>query len=325
MEYLILNEESIPFKSVADANEKFPLFIKIVSEALANRIKSIRVSENIGKSWFEIAVCKDLPLREWLKGQNDKEFERKVKSFVSMTESPQIPVEWEPLKNRFDLCYFYLSKRTDLALHSLGATYLLAQLAISYSSEDIWRNNLIELIKHEIIAEDFIEEKVIVKNTAEYSDWLFHLLDIENQRKESFRKGNELWNKKAIEFPNLVFCGKSEDDLKNLSVSDTVFNQLWIVLKSLNKYCIETNIDFSLKSLLEKTKLEISDESDSVKSNPKFSIYRTFTVNGKSKFFGYHVKSFSGEMRLHFLTDSENRKIFIGYFGKHLPTKKFPK
>ncbi len=71
--------------------------------------------------------------------------------------------------------------------------------------------------------------------------------------------------------------------------------------------------------------LDISDESESVKQNPKFAIHRKFNVNGVPLFFGYHVKNFSGEMRLHFLPDKENKKILIAYFGKHLPTKKVPK
>lgn len=325
MEYLILNEESIPFNSIATANEKFPIFINIVSEALAKRIKAIRVSESIGNSWFEIPVCANLPLREWLKGQNDKEFDRKVKSFISKTEIPQIPNDLYPLRDRFEVCDFYLSGRDDLVIPSLGITFLLSQLAISYSSDVIWRSNFINIIKYEIIKDDFTEEIVTVKNVSEQDDWLIHLSDVENQRKESLRKGNELWKNKEIEFPNLVFCGKSENNLKGLSISDVLFNQLWSALEKLNNYCNETNCDFSLNSIKETTKLEISDESDSVKQNPKFAIHRIFVVNGEREFFGFHVKNFSGEMRLQFLTDNVNKKIIIGYFGKHLPTKKFSK
>lgn len=324
MEYLILNEESIPFITLQDANEKFPVFITIVSEAFSNRFKAIRVSERIGKGWFEMLVCNNLALREWLRGK-DKELERKIKSFISKTDIPQIPTELENISNRSKNCDFYLSEKPDQTFPSIGATYLLNQLSISYDSEIIWKKKVIEATKVEIINEKITEEIVTIKNVAEHNNWLEHFASIELQRKENLKKGNELWINKEVEFPNLIFCGKSEKNLKYLSVSDTIFSQLWNTLKTLDCYCQNVSNDYSLKSIKEKTKLDISDESDSIKQNPKLSIHRTFLVEGKTLFFGYHVKNFSGEMRLHFLPDPEKKKILIAYFGKHLPTKRDPK
>jgi hypothetical protein len=218
-----------------------------------------------------------------------------------------------------------LSDKPNQVFPSIGAAYFLEQLCVSFDSEAIWQNKTIVATKNEIIGDDYIEEEVNINNVALYETWKEYLLEIETQRKSNLRKGTELWNNKSIEFRNLVFCGNSENNFKGLSVSDTIFNQLWNVLKSLDSYCQDPTNDYSLKSIQEKTMLEISDESESVKQNPKFAVYRNFMVNGVLLFFGYHVKNFGGEMRLHFLPDREHQKILIAYFGKHLPTKKYPK
>ncbi|NJK96837.1 MAG: hypothetical protein HC905_19695 [Bacteroidales bacterium] len=324
MEFLILNEESVPFKTIQDANEKFPGFITIVVDAFANRFKTIRVSEKIGKNWFELQICKDLPLREWLKGK-DKELERKIKVFISKTDFPQIPLEMPNIKRRFEGCDFYLLDKPHQLFPSLSIAYLLKQLSISFESEVLWQRKNIEATKCEIIGDELTEEIVKIDNVSLHSTWLEYITEFEAQRKSNLRKGKELWENRSLEFKNLIFCGNSEKDFKGLSISDTIFGQLWNVLKTLDAYCLDSTNDYSLKSIQDKTKLDISDESDSVKQNPKLAIYRKFTVNSVSLFFGFHVKNFSGAMRLHFLPDRENRKILIGYFGKHLPTKRDPK
>jgi len=202
---------------------------------------------------------------------------------------------------------------------------LLKQLSISFESEVLWQRKNIEATKFEIIGDELTEEIIKIDNVSLHSTWLEYLAEFEAQRKSNLRKGKELWDNRSLEFKNLIFCDNSEKDFKGLAISDTNFGQLWNVLKTLDAYCLDSTNDYSLKSIQDKTKQDISDESDSVKQNPKLAIYRKFTVNGVSFFLGFHVKNFSGAMRLHFLPDKENRKILIGYFGKHLPTKRAPK
>ncbi len=202
MEFLILNEESIPFKTISDANHKFPSFLKIVNEAFSYRFKTIRVSERLGNNWFEMQVCNEIPIREWLKGK-DKEFERKIKSFISKTDIPLIPRDSIEIINRFDNSDFYLSEKPNQLFPSIGAAYFLKQLCISFDSEEIWRNKTIRAIKNEIIDENYSEELVDINNVALYETWQEYLLHIEAQRKSNLRKGNVLWENRETEFKNL--------------------------------------------------------------------------------------------------------------------------
>ena len=57
------------------------------------------------------------------------------------------------------------------------------------------------------------------------------------------------------------------------------------------------------------------------KNNKKLKKLRVFKVKGEKKFFEYHIKNFIFGYRLHFFSNASDKKIYIGYFGPHLPTK----
>ena len=62
-----------------------------------------------------------------------------------------------------------------------------------------------------------------------------------------------------------------------------------------------------------------SSESQSVKDNESLKKLRYFTVENEKLFFDNHLK-FSSH-RIYFIERDD--KIYIGYIGKHLPTKKY--
>lgn len=67
------------------------------------------------------------------------------------------------------------------------------------------------------------------------------------------------------------------------------------------------------------TGCEISGESPEVLQNPKYRKYREFVLGSKGKvLFEWHIK-IGNETRIHFFIDSEEKKIYIGHCGKHLP------
>jgi hypothetical protein len=68
--------------------------------------------------------------------------------------------------------------------------------------------------------------------------------------------------------------------------------------------------------------LDVSGESETVRNNPEMRSKREFYLpNAEKKFFENHIKL--NGIRIHFYPNTNNKKIYIGYIGKHLPTKKF--
>ena len=242
-----------------------------------------------------------------------------MKSLIVNTAVPQIPDDDVLAHHRYDLSEFYLRDDKKKGTPSLGAAFILDAISISFLSDVAWDFPEIALLWVKMDDNGKIEnENPSVKNAARLVHWQKHLKDIQAQRKKNCRKGAAFWKNREQEFPNLVFCGDTEKAFKGLSVSDAMFNRLWDNLKLLNEHIVGSDSDEELR---EKTALDFTDESESVKNNPKLRRFREFTLpDGSSKeFFGLHVKNFPGAFRLHFLPDYPGNRVYIGYFGKHLP------
>ena len=74
-----------------------------------------------------------------------------------------------------------------------------------------------------------------------------------------------------------------------------------------------------MERFLQQTGFEISGESAEVLQNPKFRKHREFVIGSKGNvLFEWHIK-IGSETRIHFFIDEEEKKIYIGHCGKHLP------
>jgi hypothetical protein len=320
MDFLILNDASIPFQSHADANRYFPVFLEIVFKALQHGVKAVRVGNQEQTGWFNTQLTHDIWVYDWL-AQQPIDVRRKIKALMDKSSYPFIPEEEVEILNRFNFSNFCLKENNECPTPALGATYLLKQVAISFNSYPVWSQNPIDICGEELTYEgNIVSFETSVRNCSTLQHWVIYEEELKVQQRESLRKGVELWKLRQQQFPNLVFCGKTEKQLKGLPVSIETYNQLFNALTKLNDYCSEEK-NFTLEDIKEETQLNMSDESDTVKQKPKLKRHRMFQINNKREFFGIHVKIMGKEFRLHIFPLKSECKIFIGYFGKHLPLK----
>ncbi len=102
-----------------------------------------------------------------------------------------------------------------------------------------------------------------------------------------------------------------------MSIFLSLLKKIEDVLGKLN--CI-IQIAESESYIIENSGLNISGESQTTKNNRKLIKHRNFKLpNGNFETFDLHVKNFPGGQRLYFLPDFKSKKVYIGYFGKHLP------
>lgn len=116
-------------------------------------------------------------------------------------------------------------------------------------------------------------------------------------------------------FPNIVFCGKAEEQLKAYG-KGKLFYQCLEQLKILENYSKDWNEgNFSYRDLNATTAINLSPESNTTMN--KYRAERVFSLpNGKTAIFELHIKL--GEVRIHILEDNTTKKIMVGYIGKHL-------
>ena len=320
-EHLIFNDQSLPFADNNSTDNKFPIFLEIIEVALKNGFKTIRFSDHIDKGWFQIQLNDETTLGKWLAKQSN-DYRIKVKSFIQKTVSPLFIEDLTALTDRYDLSEFCLSDDSGCKTQALGACYFFNQLAVSCLSDDKWNTEKLSISIKELTASG---ENILitnVSNCATINHWKTHFIKIDAERKTNLKKGKNLWLNKEKQFPHLTFCSETKKQLTQLSISDTLYNQLWENLTKLNHYIELKKVNYTLEELKAVTGLEITDESDSVKQNKSFRRKREFKINEKRVFFGHHIKNFSSAFRMHIYIDKEIPTIHIGYFGKHLPTKK---
>ena len=72
-----------------------------------------------------------------------------------------------------------------------------------------------------------------------------------------------------------------------------------------------------IKEVKDNTTLDMSDESDTVKRNPKYNRLRHFRIPGIGGRFCYvHIKR--DNLRFHIYADEEGGRVYVPYIGAHL-------
>ena len=147
---------------------------------------------------------------------------------------------------------------------------------------------------------------------------------VENNRQflyNDISSGQDLWEKRELLFPNLIFC----ECVKRQLYDDP---ERYHIIKIMERLQHLQNYFASYDGIYDADRLGFSarSESDTVKSNPTLRNMRYFKKpNGEFSFFFDHL-GFTGKYsggRIYFLPCDSEKKCYIGYIGRHLPTKKY--
>lgn len=314
---LIFNEKSIPFQNINDVEKYFPEFLELIKLAKLNGITTVKVNTSHATGWYETPLTNNLNVREWLK-QKEKDYKTRVKSLIDKCSYPII--NYDDSINLINLENSSFSYN-DKDVQTLGCAYLLNELVLSYASHSSWIAKEI-VFNHETYSDDqtdLVKTNVAVLNCSTINNWNDNISIILKEKEKHLKENKNFIAEFETYFPKLKLCGNAKimTDIKHKSSFCKVVSILNEYMQSID------DDDFNIKTLKEFSNLKISGESESVSKNPKFKKTRTFSINGKKYFFELHVKNFPDGYRLHFY--HLNNYIYIGYYGKHLKTKRTPK
>lgn len=320
MEYFILNDHSLPFDKKEDIDTALRLFFDIYRASSSVNFKTIRISNSLDLGWFAIPIWKDYHIRNWINQFNENsDYRRRIKSLITSTQSPIFSVE-EIEAERAKLSDFFYKGEV---VPSLGACYLLNQLAFSFNSNTKWNANSFEIEHQELKGESckIKESSVTVNNVTSLTHWKEHYSVIEQQKIQNLQQSKAFSSEFNTLFKHIKLLPSAKRSLERGEFPPVFYQRIYRAITSLNGYvvdCLEKEIALSYSDVITFTQLNITDESTTTKNNPKLNNHRFFRYNGERHFFGYHIKNFPSSQRMHFLI-LEN-EIIIGYIGKHLPT-----
>jgi len=295
--FSVFNEISLPLTD----EKQFKDFFEVLTNLKQYGLDKIRMD----KKFTEYPeILPNISFQKLLGKTTDKDKKNRLLSFINnsfiMIESPLIKdEEIENYANEIENKYQFENIQT---FGGLACCDVWNTIAISFNSNNKWDKNIVALQKN--------KKNIAIRHASKQKHIDTHqqfFNDIEKFKRLDITQGNFHSKSKELFLKKIVFCKEVKKQIKN--IDKIIFQQAISILRD-----IETN---------EKTVDDFnhSSESSSVVNNPQLKKLRYFTIDDKKVYFDKHIKSLPNANRIYF--KSIENKIYIGYIGKHLPTKSF--
>ncbi|QIR75281.1 hypothetical protein FA592_03185 [Sulfurospirillum diekertiae] len=234
----------------------------------------------------------------------DPDKKTRLRSFISngicVLESPLFAndEEIDSLGEKIGPCYLFEGHST---LGGLACADIWGTIAVSFASAEKWKNPLIALDKDSTSIDiKHISDEAHISIHQDFFNAFEEWLQLDITPLNFWSKKDELFKEK------IIFCEEVKKQIINIDT--VIFSQAVAILRS-----IETG-EKALSDFV------TSGESLSVEQDSDLKKLREFTIEGTKAYFQNHIKKPNG-YRIHYFEKDD--KIYIGYIGKHLKTKKY--
>ena len=237
-----------------------------------------------------------------------------------ITKMPLLDDFAEEVKSRLPGCEaeaFQLQERKPLSSGEMEPLLLCALvngIAVGPPSDPCWDSDLITVAFKEILPDTTIQK---VSEKVDNLARSIHADPIRERNRAQIRTDagpQDLWEKRKIVFPHLMFGLGVKANILNLSTHflNTVVKKLGALDESAKKWCDVGGAAPPWTCL-------VTPESDTVMNSQKLRKFRLFeSLDGTPKMYEWHARFGSGG-RIHFRFDATTREVEIGYIGQHLP------
>jgi hypothetical protein len=321
-QFLVFNHHSLPFDSKESAISAIPEFLKICIKANNLGFSTILIDDSIDKDWFRLKLTGDYYWQDWYNQNNSDQQKDLIRAFRSIqTRQPFFSSEY--IGAGLNL---YEVKVNDSGSYSaIHAAAWYESPIVSFPTHEPWDTSPIQI---EVNSMEQENEEIVSSRSEIINFYSISIVkdcepDLLKIRTAAILSANEIFEKQKDIYPYIKFCGESLEQLKKWSNSSTLLEQVKESISALNLFSEKWNSnEFAAYSHenLRKSGLnhEVSGESLSVIRNPTFRKEREFWLpDGRKVLFENHIKISQGH-RIHFYADSESKRIFIGYIGRHL-------
>ena len=212
---------------------------------------------------------------------------------------------------------------------SSGCTYAsrkeFDKIVISFPTHDFWKHDrlagIYSFYDENERKQTLNVELIQISNSMQINC----LVELDTtKKKQGISSGQDLWEHRQEFYPNLIFCENVKDQFYE-NPQKYHIERIMSCLDILHNYFTTKKGEYREQDLKD-LGLNVSPESDSVKNNLHLKNLRTFKLpdSGISVYFSEHIKFNSiFSTRIYILPKTGTNKCYIGYVGKHLPTKKF--
>ncbi len=295
--FSVFNELSLPLTD----EKQFKDFFEVLTDLKSCGLDKIRMD----KKFTEYPeILPNTPFEKLLGQITNRDKQNRLKGFIkdsiATIESPLIKdEEIENNTQEIENEYLFDDKQT---FGGLACCDVWNTIAVSFCSSSKWCKDTVVLQKN--------KKNINIRHASNSSHLFTHkqfFKEIEEFKRLDITRENFNLKLKKF-FPNkIIFCQEIKKQIR--SIDKIIFQQAIRILRD-----IETDV----KSIDD---FDNSGESSSVANNPKLKKLRCFTIDNKKVYFDRHIKNLPNANRIYF--KCKENKIYIGYIGIHLPTKKF--
>lgn len=308
--FLVFNELSA--FPLAQDNAAAKACLDCLSEALLDR----RIPTGhifVGpKHFLQIPICVGYSIGRWLSEFQDRDSRLRLRLLL------------EDRRRDYDDCLAIGGFAHEIVEYNLngskaeGLSTALLTDGLSLSvARDPWDVTKVQIEKSWIDDDDVHSCALSVPHASrarhldDHADWLRRF------KTPAPATGLHLWQQKGTLFQSLDFCGCTEDQVVSLGGDGPRLNAVMRGLRDLNRYCEDwTSGGFNIKAIA-------SASGESAPTLQKYGDQRKFICpDGKYRTFTWHKKLSDG-LRIHFFDFPAQRRLLIGYVGKHLDTVKY--
>lgn len=231
-------------------------------------------------------------------------------------KSPLLRDVDQEIKDRFRLCEAVGCDAKTLSSEDGKPLVLCAitdGIAVGFPSEPIWERDQLDVSFNELIGDSIDEVVETIDNLTRSA----HAKPILQRHRANLRKCSnykELWSNRTAIFPNLLFSPGVERQLERLdhALLRTIINKLASLDEAAGEWPVKGGPSPQWRS-------HVTDETDSVKNNPRLREARKFrSRKGSNELFMWHAR-YGNSGRIHLRFDASTYEVEIGYIGPHLP------
>ena len=319
---LVFNDLSLrcPAPDRHTARERMTEFIGTLKAAVDHKVTVLRMRDNFG----DLPLCLDYPMGAWI---GDNSVSRDDRDFVLAyaTQYSFIRPYDEDLRGDQEFQSGKLSFEGRFGgeqAEGLGFAHLLNGLALSILSEPCWDTHSLELDCEELepdSSEISRRRETLPHVSRSRHVAVDHAGLIAERIRTGVRTGSDLLRNATTLFPNLVFCNSACKQIEELTASSIYLPRILDRLFELEKLTSSwEGGNFNYRQIH-----NASPESPSTMG--RFGDRREFVCpDGQRRMFEWHLKGLPNAWRIDIVADTKEKKILIGYVGKHLPTASDP-
>lgn len=318
---MVLNELSLhPLATdVYEAHQRMNTLIQTMAVATKSGVKK---TLRTNSSFLHEELAPGYPVIKWL---NDIDVDRDTRRFLKtlVTKTPfLVDITESSTLDSFDLSDYFWQKKQAVGL---GVAFLLDALALSLSSDPCWLENHLELQIHQLGDDgEIIDVSERVPHASIPDHVQTHLPWITKQKHTNMQTdihdGQDICRRREDLFPHIYFGADYEAQLRQLTPGHIMLRSVITRLYELENYCSSW-----LDGPFDPYQIVSKVTSESIITLEMYRKEHTFQDHsGSLRIFSWHVRLTPNEWRLYFDPLSSERKVVVGYVGKHLPTKLYP-